>query len=156
MEAARTDEREGYARLLAEFVTVQVSIHDGAEITSDDIDSLIEAEDMLVHLDSGNGNTFEYEFELPDLIGVLSDLNEGFRIEAPCMNADNAGVFEVDAPLDARPDKYRPRHEVPTILGASTEDSADNSDDRDAGFHRPKHPTRPAPAIKVTKRQVFE
>lgn len=154
MEAALNDEREGYSRLLAEFVTAQVSIDAGADIDSQDIDSLMQAEDMLVHLDETGSTGHAFENELVDLIAIVGELNESFRVEVPCMSADNEGVFEVEAPLDARPGKYRPSRR-PAVIGASAEDSADSSD---AGFHRPQRPLRPKhwPSTKVSKRQYLQ
>ena len=167
MRAAGTEEeREGYARLLAEFVAAQVSIDGGAEIDSDDIDALIAAEDMLVRLDREVELENAFEAELVDLINVVSEINETFRIEAPCMDTDNAGVLEVDAPLNTRPTKEFPKwgrvivdasaedgvEQAPSVIvGASAEDGVDS----DApGFHRPTRPQKPKhwPRWKAGKR----
>jgi hypothetical protein len=154
MVAAQTDEREGYARLLAEFVAAQVSIDGGAEIDSDDIDALIKAEDMLVRLDVDTSLTDAFENELVDLINIVGELNDGFRIEAPCMDTDNAGVFEVDAPLAPRPPKYNPRQGHQVIGDASAEPSAPTTDN---GFHRPHRPKYPRhwPSNKASKRDLM-
>jgi hypothetical protein len=145
-----------YARLLGEFVAVQVNIDAGAEIDSDDIDVLIQAEDMLAAADAvANLKRFE-RFESTDLtevISAISDLNQGMRLEVPCMDASTEGVYEVDAPL---PDRDKRMHErigdasaeasAPSsegamqdrIVGASAEDAATSN-----GFHRPSPRPRP-------------
>ena len=129
MVLAQTDDREGYSRLLAEFVTAQVSIDEGASIDGDDIDALIAAEDMLVRLDREERPLGFFDVDTAGLIATLGELNEGFRIEAPCMNTDNAGVFEVDAPAsDSRPEHTNPRwHQV--LVGASAEEVNPNVSD---------------------------
>lgn len=149
MLAARTEKREGYGQLLAQFVTAQVSIDGGAYLDDEIIDTLVAAEDMLVYLDEESGTDNGYELELVDVISALDDINEGFRIEAPCMNAD-VGVSEVDAPLSTRPTKDFPKWGR-VIVDASAEDAA--SDD-DSGWHRPTRPQRPKvnPRLKFGKR----
>jgi hypothetical protein len=148
--AAEAEEHEDYGRLLSEFVAAQVSIDGGADIDSSDIDVLIEAEDMLVYLDEEVETEYANEAELVDLINLLEDINEGFRIEAPCMDTDNDGVFEVDAPLSTRPTKEFPKWGQ-VIVGASAEDGVDNDD---SGFHRPTRPqtTKHFPRLKAGKR----
>jgi hypothetical protein len=128
-----------YARLLGEFVAVQVNIDAGAEISSDDIDVLIRAEDMLAAVDAeANPERFQATADqLTELIAEVAGINQGMRIEVPCMDASNEGVFEVDTPLPERDSKRM--HE--RILGASAEASAPSSDGN--GFYRPG--SRPLP-----------
>jgi hypothetical protein len=152
MVAAQTEKHDGYARLLGEFVAAQVNIDAGAEIDEEDIDALIQVEDMLVRLDVETNYGPAFEAELVDLIHVVAEVNEGFRIQAPCMSTDNAGVVEVDAPFNNdRPDKYSPRWEN-VIVDASAEDSAASDDN---GFHRPQRPLRPKhwPRLKAERQR---
>lgn len=152
MVAALSEDRTGYARLLAEFVTAQVSIDEGAEIDEEDVDALIRVEDMLVRLDSETEHDNAFEAELVDLIAVAAEVNHGFRVQAPCMNADSAGVVEVDAPLNNdRPDRYAPRWGR-VIVDASAEDSAPADGN---GFHRPERPQQPKhwPRLKAERQR---
>ncbi len=139
MVAARSEKRagnDGYAQLLTAYVVAQVGIDAGAELDEDVIDSLVEAEDMLVRLDPETDSSYAiFEADILDLIADLSDFNYSFRVRVPCMNTDDAGVFEVDAPLnDDRPKMYAPRWGR-KIVGASAEDSAQDDGN---GFHRPQ------------------
>ncbi len=139
MVVAQTGDDEGYSRLLAEFVTAQVSIDDGAEIDGDDIDALIQAEDMLVHLDAYQDSDGLIMPETADLIAALAALNEGFRIEVPCMDASNVGVFETAAPATAPEEPTQPGYINPKwrgfVVGANADETAPAAENE---FYRPQ------------------
>lgn len=90
LEAEADDSK--YGQLLAQYVTAQLNVNAGADLDESDIDTLVQAEDMLVAGPTPVGHGFEHE--LTDLTTAIADFNESQAMETPCIKTKVVGALD--------------------------------------------------------------
>lgn len=122
---ARGNPSDVRAGLLAEFATAQINIDGGAAIDQFDVDLLVSAEEFLALTDNESGLQPEAEADAAELISELDALNEGMRLDFPCLQNADATVLEVDvAPSPPeRPARPTERRDKGRFLGTASADA---------------------------------